>query len=114
MSVTENIIGFFTANDLFKLLEEGNNITITKTSDCKVRIDASGSGGPSTGTKWHLKLGDNITVADCFEYFIACNMIIDTGVTFTIDAGGRLVLHDGPLQNDGTIINDGVIKIGLN
>lgn len=102
------------ADQLLKVLEAGTNITLTKVDECTLRIDASGSGGPSTGTNWHLKLGDNITVEDCFEYFIACDMIIDTGVTFTIDAGGRLVLHTGPLQNDGTIINDGIIKIGLN
>jgi hypothetical protein len=112
MSNPYNITGFFTANQLFKLLEAGTNITITKTSDCKVRIDASGSGGPSTGTKYHLKDGDDITVLDCFEYLICGTFILDTLAMFTIDAGGRLAVIEGPILNDGTITNNGIIKLG--
>lgn len=112
MSEVFNITGFFTAVQLFKLLEAGNNVTITKTSDCKVRIDASGSGGPSTGTKYHLSSTDIITVLDRFEYLICGNFILDAGAQMTIDAGGRLAVIEGPILNDGTITNNGVIKLG--
>ena len=112
MSEVFNITGFFTADQLFKLLEAGNNVTITKTSDCKVRIDASGSGGPSTGTKYHLSSTDIITVLDRFEYLICGNFILDAGAQMTIDAGGRLAVIEGPILNDGTITNNGVIKLG--
>ncbi len=112
MSEVFNITGFFTAGQLFKLLEAGNNVTITKTSDCKVRIDASGSGGPSTGTKYHLSSTDIITVLDRFEYLICGNFILDAGAQMTIDAGGRLAVIEGPILNDGTITNNGVIKLG--
>jgi hypothetical protein len=30
----------------------------------------------------------------------------------TIDAGGRLAVIEGPILNDGTITNNGVIKLG--
>ena len=112
MGVTESIIGFFSNSQLFKLLEAGNNITITKTSDCKVRIDASGSGGPSTGTKYHLSSTDIITVLDRFEYLICGNFILDAGAQMIIDEGGRLAIIEGPILNDGTITNNGVIKLG--
>ena len=109
-----NITGFFTADQLFKLLEAGTNITITKTSDCKVRIDSSGGGGgPSTGTKYHLKDGDDITVLDCFEYLICGTFILDTLARFTIDTSARLAVIEGPILNDGVITNNGVIKNGL-
>jgi len=101
-----------TANQLLKVLEAGTNITLTKVDDCTLRIDASGSGGPSTGTKWHLKSGDNINVLDCFEYLICGNFVLDVGAQMVIDAGGRLAVIEGPILNDGTITNNGVIKLG--
>ena len=100
-----------TADQLLKVLQAGTNITLTKIDDCTLRIDASGSGGPSTGTKYHLKPTDNITVLDCFEYLICGNFILDAGAQFTIDSGGRLAVIEGPILNDGTITNNGVIKL---
>ena len=103
-----------TADQLLKVLEAGNNIVLTKVDECTLRIDSTGGGGGnSTGIKYHLKSADNITVEDCFEYFIACDFILDAGAMFTIDQGGRLVVHDGPIINDGVITNNGVIKNGL-
>jgi hypothetical protein len=106
----DNIID---ACELEKVLQAGNNITITKLNNCTLEISASGGGGNSNGIKYHLKNGDNITVQDCFEYFIACDFIIDNGANFTIENGARLVIHSGALKNDGYIKSDGLIKIGL-
>lgn len=103
----------FDACDLDNILKAGNNITITKLNNCTLEISASGGGGNSNGIKYHLKNGDNITVQDCFEYFIACDFIIDNGASFTIENGARLVIHSGALKNDGYIKSDGLIKIGL-
>lgn len=100
------------AEQLSKVLQAGNNITLTVVDSCTLRIDATGSGGPSTGTKYHLKSTDNITVLDCFEYLICGNFILDSGAQMTIDAGGRLAVIEGPILNDGTITNNGVIKLG--
>jgi hypothetical protein len=94
------------------VLEAGTNITLTVVDSCTLKIDATGSGGPSTGTKYHLKDGDDITVLDCFEYLICGTFILDTLAMFTIDAGGRLAVIEGPILNDGTITNNGVIKLG--
>ena len=101
------------ACDLENILKAGNNITITKLDDCTLEISSSGGGGNSNGIKYHLKNGDNITVEDCYEYFIACDFIIDNGANFTIENGARLVIHSGVLKNDGLITNNGLIKIGL-
>lgn len=102
------------AEQLAKVLEAGNNITLTVVNDCTLRIDSSGgSGGPSTGTKYHLKDGDDITVLDCFEYLICGTFILDTLARFTIDTGARLAVIEGPILNDGVITNNGVIKNGL-
>ena len=60
-----------TADQLLKVLEAGNNIVLTKVDECTLRIDSTGGGCNSTGIKYHLKSTDNITVEDCFEYFIA-------------------------------------------
>jgi len=49
------------ADELLKVLQAGNNISINK------------------GTKYHLKNGDNITVQDCFQYYLYCNFILDSG-----------------------------------
>ena len=100
------------ACDLENILKAGNNITITKLDNCTLEISSSG-GGNSNGIKYHLKNGDNITVEDCYEYFIACDFIIDNGANFTIENGARLVIHSGVLKNDGLITNNGLIKIGL-
>jgi len=100
------------AEQLAKVLEAGTNITLTVVDSCTLKIDATGSGGPSTGTKYHLKDTDDITVIDCFEYLICGTFILDTLARFTIDAGGRLAVIDGPILNDGTITNNGVIKLG--
>jgi len=98
--------------DLEKALEAGDNITFSIV-DCKLRIDSTGgSGGPSTGIKYHLKSTDNITVPDCFEYLVGCDFILDAGAVITVDAGGRLTVHEA-ITNDGVIFNDGIIKIGL-
>jgi hypothetical protein len=101
------------AEQLAKVLEAGNNITLTVVNDCTLRIDASGSGGPSTGTKYHLKDGDDITVLDCFEYLICGTFILDTLARFTINTGARLAVIEGPILNDGVITNNGVIKNGI-
>jgi hypothetical protein len=100
------------AEQLAKVLEAGTNITLTVVDSCTLKIDATGSGGPSTGTKYHLKDTDDITVIDCFEYLICGTFILDPLSRFTIDAGGRLAVIDGPILNDGTITNNGVIKLG--
>ena len=101
------------AEQLAKVLEAGTNITLTVVDSCTLRIDSTGgSGGPSTGTKYHLKPGDLITVEDCFEYLICGNFILDAGAQMIIDAGGRLAIIEGPILNDGTITNNGVIKLG--
>ena len=100
------------ACDLENILKAGNNITITKLDDCSLEISASG-GGSSNGIKYHLKNGDNITVQDCYEYFIACNFILDTGSIMTIENGGRLVIHSGIIENNGVLLNNGIIKNGL-
>lgn len=102
-----------TADQLLKVLEAGNNITLTKVDECTLKIDASGGGGVGVGTKYHLKDGDLVTVEECIEYFIACNFILDDGAQMIIDEGGRLVVHDGPITNDGVLTNDGVIKLGI-
>jgi len=31
----------------------------------------------------------------------------------TIDSGGRLVIYNGIIQNDGVLLNNGIIKNGL-
>ena len=68
----------------------------------------------SDGTSlYHLQSGESVQVAARTEYFIACELILDTGSSFEIDSGGRLVLHDGPILNSGVITNNGIIKIGL-
>ena len=113
MGKTVNIDPPITADQLIKLLEAGNNITLT-VDDCKVRIDANGGGGSSTGIKYHLKSGDSIIVNDCFEYLVACDLILDVGSQITIEEGGRLVIIEGLITNDGVIVNDGLIKNGLN
>ena len=100
------------AEQLNKVLEAGNNITLTVVDSCTLRIDASGSGGPSTGTKYHLKDGDDITVLDCFEYLICGTFILDALAKFTINVGARLAVIEGPILNDGTITNNGIIKLG--
>ena len=38
-------------------------------------------------------------------------MIIDSGVTVTIDSGGEFGVHNGILTNDGLIINNGTIEV---
>ena len=101
-----------TAAAVFKVLQGGTNVTI-ELDGCKVVINSSGGGGTSNGTKYHLKSSDNITVQDCFEYFIACDFILDSGAQFTIEDGGRFVGHEGIIRNDGIITNDGIIKNGL-
>lgn len=102
------------AEQLAKVLEAGTNITLTVVDSCTLRIDSNGGGGgPSTGTKYHLKDGDDITVLDCFEYLICGTFILDTLARFTIDAGARLAVIEGPILNDGVITNNGVIKNGL-
>jgi len=103
----------FDACDLEKILQAGTNITITKVDNCTLEISSSGGGGNSNGIKYHLKNGDNITVQDCFEYFIACGFILDPGAIMTIDSGGRLVIYNGIIQNDGVLLNNGIIKNGL-
>ncbi len=65
----------------------------------------------STGIKYHLTLGDDITVEDGFEYLTYKRMIIDSGVTVTIDSGGEFGVHNGILTNDGLIINNGTIEV---
>ena len=100
------------AEQLAKVLEAGTNITLTVVDSCTLRIDSTGGGGASTGVKYHLKDTDDITVLDCFEYLICGTFILDTLARFTVDAGGRLAVIDGPILNDGTIINNGVIKLG--
>jgi len=98
---------------LNEILQAGSNITLTVIDECTLRIDSTGgSGGPSTGIKYHLKSTDNITVPDCFEYLVGCDFILDAGAIFTIDVGGRLTVHQ-TITNDGVIFNDGLIKIGL-
>ena len=67
----------------------------------------------STGTKYHLFNGDSVTVSSGFEYFIACDFILDAGSSLTLDSGSRLVLHDGLLLNSGVLTNNGIIKNGL-
>jgi len=98
---------------LNEILQAGSNITLTVIDECTLRIDSTGgSGGPSTGIKYHLKSTDNITVPDCFEYLVGCDFILDAGAVITVDAGGRLTVHEA-ITNDGVIFNDGLIKIGL-
>ena len=102
----------FDACDLEKILQAGNNITITKIDNCTLEISSSG-GGANNGIKYHLKSTDDITVKDCYEYFIALDFILDNGARFTIENGGRLVIHSGVLKNDGIITNNGLIQIIL-
>ena len=102
-----------TAEQLNKVLEAGDNITLTVIDSCSLRIDsAGGSGGPNTGIKYHLKNTDDISVLDCFEYLVCGDFILDPGARFTVDAGGRLAVLEGPIFNDGVITNNGVIKLG--
>lgn len=101
------------AQQLSKVLEAGTNIVLTVVDSCTLRIDSTGgSGGPSTGTKYHLKPGDLITVEDCFEYLICGDFIIDSGAQMVIDSGGRLAIIEGPLTLNGVLTNNGVIKLG--
>jgi hypothetical protein len=67
----------------------------------------------SVQSLYHLQSGDSIIVEDRYEYFIACNLILDSGSSIEIENGGRLVVHSGAILNDGVLINDGIIKIGL-
>jgi len=102
------------AEQLNKVLEAGSNITLTVVNSCTLRIDSTGgSGGPSTGTKWHLKATDDITVDECYEYLICGEFKLDDGALFTIEDGARLAVIEGPITNDGTITNNGIIKNGL-
>lgn len=110
---TYNLDSVIDACELEKVLKAGNNITITKLDDCTLEISSSGGSGSNSGIKYHLKNGDNITVEDCFEYFIACDFIIDNGASITIENGARLIIHSGVIKNDGLITNNGIIKIGL-
>tara|TARA_R110001606_G_scaffold91591_3_gene204251 strand:+ start:2487 stop:2825 length:339 start_codon:yes stop_codon:yes gene_type:complete len=111
--ISYNLDNIIDVCELEKVLKAGNNITITKLDDCTLEISSSGGGGNSNGIKYHLKNGDNITVQDCFEYFIACNFIVDNGATMTIENGARLIIHSGIIINEGLITNNGLIKIGL-
>jgi hypothetical protein len=65
------------------------------------------------GSLYHLQSGDSIIVEDRYEYFIACNLILDLGSRIEIENGGRLVVHSGAILNDGVLTNNGIIKIGL-
>ena len=60
-----------------------------------------------TGTQYHLKNGDEITVEDCFQYNISCNFIIDNNAKFTAEQGGQLIISDGCLDLGGELILDG-------
>ena len=71
----------------------------------------SGSGTASIGIQNHLKLGDDITVENCFQYLSYKRMTIDASVTVEIDLGGEFGVHNGILKNDGLIINNGIIII---
>jgi len=104
----------FDASDLFALIEEGSNMNITlNVVDNKVVFASTGTGGASNGIKYHLKATDSVTVEDCFEYFVACGLSLDSGATLTIESGGRVVVYNGIVVNDGVISNDGIIKLGL-
>jgi len=110
MAKNYNLNTAIDACDLENILKAGNNITITKLDDCTLEISSSGGGGNSNGIKYHLKNGDNITVQDCFQYYLYCNFILDSGSIFTINSGGQLVVEDGMITNDAIIVNDGIIK----
>jgi len=86
------------------------NIKYDKILDCLREADTVSQ---SNGTKFQLFNGDSVTVQSGFEYFLACNFILDAGSSLTLNTNSRLVLHDGPLINNGIITNNGVIKIGL-
>lgn len=77
--------------------------------DLRINCDNTSPSGENLGIKYHLKTGDDRSVANCFQYTLLNNFIIDSGVIFTIDAGGQLSVHIGFIQNDGTIINNGQI-----
>jgi hypothetical protein len=100
----------FDACDLEKILQAGNNITITKIDNCTLEISSSGGGGANNGIKYHLKSGDNIVVEDFFQYYLYCNFILDNGSIFTINSEGQLVVDNGIITNDSIIVNDGIIK----
>lgn len=104
-----NLNTTITACDLEAILSAGSNITITKLDDCTLEISSTGGSG-SAGNKYHLKSGDNITVEECFQYYLYCNFILDSGSSFTIDSGGQLVVDDGVITSDAIIINNGIIK----
>lgn len=88
------------------ILTAGTNITIDRTNPAAPIISATSG---ANEVKYHLKTGDDFTIEECIQYFLYRNLIIDSGVTLTIDDGGQLAVHNGIIENDGTIINDGLI-----
>ena len=64
----------------------------------------------STGIKYNLKAGDNISVAAWFQYAIECDFIIDNGATMTVDENAKLIIEDGNLVLDGSLVLDGELK----
>jgi len=77
----------------------------------RIILPVSEATGSFSGIKNHLKLGDDITILDCFQYVSYKRMSIDSGVTVTINEGAEFGVHNGILKNDGLIINNGIIII---
>lgn len=95
------------AESLLKLLCEGQNIELDIV-DNKVCISSTGVG--VDGIKYHLKDGDDITVLDCYQYVIECDLTMDEGSTMNVDEGGKLIIKEGCLILDGCLTLDGQLK----
>ena len=65
--------------------------------------------GENLGIKYHLKTGDSRTIAECFQYAVDYNFIVDATVVLTIEEGGQLSVHKGFIENNGTITSNGQI-----
>ncbi len=100
-----------TACDLEAILQAGSNITITKIDDCTLEISSTATGGSSDGIKYHFTTGETKTIQARFQYNLYHNLILDAGSTFTVDAQGQLIVHNGTLVNNGALIINGELIV---
>jgi hypothetical protein len=107
MSGAINLRGIITADQLLKVLKEGNNVTLTKIDECTVEISSTGGGGGLLN--YIIKDGETLNIEACEQYMVAQCFEIENNATVNVKNGGQLVILQGILKNDGLLINDGII-----
>lgn len=80
-----------------------------KTIDLRKNCTTSDPSGENLGIKYHLKTGDSRTIANCFQYALDFNFIIDATVELIIEEGGQVSVREGFIENNGTITSNGQI-----